>query len=135
MSDKLNDNLCIKIKSLGFDEVCTEYRKADGTLFNEESHDYNEYVRDNGVTPYSINSSLGPTEYTIPTLEGCLTWLRTKKQMYIYAYPINLGDSSDLKFRTTVITLNSIDNLLQKHDSYRGALEYGIEEAIDNINL
>ena len=128
----LKDSLCIDIKAIGFNELCIKYKKSDGTVFDEEHSDYHEYVRDNGVTPYSTNSSLDATEYTIPTLDEALEWLRSK-HVYIYAYPINLGNKGSLQFRTTVITTTSIDNILNKYFSYEEAINKGIEDAYNYL--
>ena len=125
----ITKQLAINYKSLGYDELIVPYVKSDGTLFDDTTPDYCDYVKDNGEEPYSKNSTLGPTEYSLPTIGETIDWLRLKTRVYVYAYPINLGDKDPTYFRVTVITPTSIDNVVQKYLTYDLALLKGLEDS------
>jgi hypothetical protein len=128
-SQYLKCSLCIDMKAIGFDELCVKYKNELGEIFNESHPDYIEFVSNNRAIPYTLNSGLKSMEYTIPKVVDVLRWLRNSKQVYIYSYPINLGNSATTKYRVTIITLTCIDNVVVSYDSYDKAIDKGIEEA------
>lgn len=123
--DYCNKEISVLLWEKGFDELCIKKYNKDGFLQNAG----------NKIEEWQ-NSELDEDEYSAPTHQMALKWLREVHKLHIFAKPYwPQGDMRNkMSWQGFIVDLNTINRDSQCYaDSFEEAIENRIKFALENL--